>query len=114
MIRALRAAVDAVAAVLERRAAEVRFGTDLMQAVHADNVLSQLRAATGSDEVSVAMAGMALDLTKNGARPDEVEELIRGMHFARQAAEFGVTMGDIAIAAQERRRREREAGHGSG
>ena len=50
VLRWCTAAIDTAATVLERRAAEIRFGTDLMRTVRLDDVVSQLRVGTGSQE----------------------------------------------------------------
>lgn len=98
----MRALFDAARAVLERRAAEIRFGTDLMRTVRLDDVVSQLRVGTGSQEGAEAAAEVALELMKNGVRAEDVEHLARTWHHSELMDELGVSTVDVLAAYRQR------------
>lgn len=69
MLRAWRAFWDDFAAELELRAAELRSGVTLIEAVAADRFEIELRAAAGGD--AAELREIALDAAKVGLSRDE-------------------------------------------
>ena len=108
----MRALLAAARAVLERRAAEIRFGTDLMRTVHLDDVVSQLRAGAGSSEAVERVAEIALALMKAGVGPEDVEALLYARHHAKLIERLGLTTEDVVLAAQARPLYRQRAGTG--
>jgi len=107
----MRALLAAARAVLERRAAEIRFGTDLMRTVRLDDVVSQLRVGTGSQEGAEAVAELALELMKRGVQAEDVEPLLRARHHSELIERLGLSTVDVLAAYRLRTQHPRPGGY---
>ena len=86
------ALTDEVAAISELRAAELREGINLVQAVSADEKLNQLRMVTNTEAGAQDLLETAVELGKCGVTSDLIEPLITTYYAATSR---GVTPQDM-------------------
>ena len=108
---ALRNAADTLSASVQLRAHEIRTGITVIDAVAADDLNTQLLVGTGNPAIAHDLRVIALELMKNGVRPDEIRPLA-ALHqrlTVLDARPDDVTMHDVLTAASARSDRERAA-----
>ena len=77
MIKAIRAALNEFAAIAEVRAAEIRTGITLIEAVAADEFETQLLAISGSTDAADRARAVAIRAAISGISPEEADGAIR-------------------------------------
>lgn len=94
--------IDALGAVLELSATEIREATTLVEAVAAEEFQTELRSLTDSEESRQKVREAALELVKCGISGwDEVEKMVR---FYRIAQLFDLDESDVRAIGQVKNR----------
>lgn len=104
LLAACRNVVDTIAAMVDVRAHEIRTGISVIDAVVADDLNTQLLVGTGNPAIAHDLRVMALELMKNGVRPDEIRPLA-ALHqrlTVLDAEPDDLTMHDVLAAASAR------------
>ena len=96
-MRLLRAALDSMAASLELRAAEVRTGTTLIEAVAADRFNTELRMLTGTEAGRDDLREATILVAKMGLTSEDIEPMARNYHMGGiQLRRFADTLSRYA------------------